>query len=221
MPEWVRRCLTCPDPLYLRSVDSKSLLVQAHLFPAHTPIVTRALVDSGCSTRGFIDRSFTNKHNLMTYPVPYHRELKLADGTSADVIREYTLVPMAIGNHSELMLLFLTKLAQSTPVILGLSWLQRHNPLVDWRHMSLTFQSGYCRRHCNPEGHREVPAPVLPDIPERYHDFSISGEPQLIRRTDEPKASTNRRITSHRTLKTSLTKEKPKSKETTAIRLLR
>src|SRR6185437_1704431 len=45
---WIRSCLLSKDPLRLRSVDSKSLLVETILSPAHSePIVVTGLIDSG------------------------------------------------------------------------------------------------------------------------------------------------------------------------------
>jgi len=57
---------------------------------------------------------------------------------------------MRIGQHSEIITLFVTHLGHY-PLILGLPWLQQHNPDVDWPSKTLTFKasrSNHCREHC-------------------------------------------------------------------------
>lgn len=78
------------------------------------------------------------------------------------MITEYVLVPVRTGQHEETALLFLTKLADATPVILGLPWLQRHNPSVDWTAMTLTFNSRYCQTNCLPWTLKSTPAETTP-----------------------------------------------------------
>ena len=162
----------------LRSIDSKSLLIQATLFPAHTnPIDVTSLVDCGCSARAFADRSFIKSQNITTQPTPSKRALLLADGKPAGTISEYFIARMSIGLHRKLCLFFVTDLSPDTPIILGLPWLQRHNPSIDWSKMSLTFISPYCHNFCCPLGTRNIAAPTIPDPPSNYHDLPISGEP--------------------------------------------
>jgi hypothetical protein len=151
----------------LKSVDSKSLLVQSTLFPAHPiPIHVTGLIDSGCSARAFADRNLVNLRGIKTTPTPKARSLLLANGEVADSITEYFIAPVSIGAHDELCLFFVTSLSPDTPVIFGLPWLQRHNPVIDWSHMSLTFTSTYCQAHCNRPG-LSPSAPTIPDPPGR------------------------------------------------------
>ena len=123
----------------------------SRLFPAQLNVITKTLVDSGCSARAFCDRGFVRKHNIKTAPTPYRRTLLLADGREASSeIDQYFVAPLAIGNHEELCLFFVTDLSPETPLILGPPWLQRHNPAIDWMNLSLSFISPYCRNHCCP-----------------------------------------------------------------------
>lgn len=55
---------------------------------------------------------------------------------------------MAIGNHEETCLFFVTNLLGSTPIILGLPWLRRHQPSTDW--FTISFTSEYCQTSCCP-----------------------------------------------------------------------
>ena len=177
IPIWIRYALAEKGPLQLRSIDSKSLLVQTTLFLAHNRLVTvRGLVDSGCSGRAFISKKFVQYHRLPTQPTPHPRTLLLADGRTADEIIEYTILPVSIGNHYEYCLFFITNLADETPIIFGLPWLKRHNPYINWAAMSLTFNSWYCLAHCCPQGLRTPSmAPTLPDPSRSFHDLPVPG----------------------------------------------
>ncbi|EAQ88892.1 hypothetical protein CHGG_05511 [Chaetomium globosum CBS 148.51] len=75
-------------------------------------------------------------------------------------------------------LFFVTDLSPETPVILGLPWLQRHNPAIDWASLSVTFNSDYCRALCCPEW-LDNRAPVQRAPPKSFHDLHIPGEPIL------------------------------------------
>ena len=121
MPEQIRRCLFSQEPLRLRTIDSKSLITQTILFPAHQkPLHVKGLIDSGCSRRAFVDRLLVRTRGIQTYQTPYPRNLLLADGKVADRITEYILAPTQIGDHLEFGLFFVTTLSKDTPVIFGL-----------------------------------------------------------------------------------------------------
>jgi hypothetical protein len=172
-----------PDPLQLKTVDSKSLIVLSRLFPAHLNITIQALIDSGCSARAFCDRAFVQQNGITTTPTPYIRTLLLADGKEAESkIDQYFIAPIAIGNHEELCLFFVTDLSPDTPIILGLPWLQRHNPAINWTDLSLSFTSLYCQHYCCPPW-LDPKAPSRPIPKLGFHDLEIPGEPQLRRMT--------------------------------------
>ncbi len=177
LPLWIRRIVNDDNPLTLKTIDSKSLLIQTMLTPAHAPPVkTNSLVDSGCSARGFADRKFCKDNNIPTLLLPKPRLVLLADGKAASKITDYFVTKIAVGNHTETCVFFVTTLTADNPIILGLPWLQRHNPTIDWRSMSITFQSPYCLRHCctAPCTATTVPCPTR-----EPHDVIIPGEPRL------------------------------------------
>ncbi len=177
LPLWIRRIVNDDNPLTLKTIDSKSLLIQTMLLPAHAPPVkTNSLVDSGCSARGFADRKFCKDNNIPTLLLPKPRLVLLAYGKAASKITDYFVTKIAVGNHTETCVFFVTTLTADNPIILGLPWLQRHNPTIDWRSMSITFQSPYCLRHCctAPCTATTVPCPTR-----EPHDVIIPGEPRL------------------------------------------
>ena len=52
-----------------------------------------------------------------------------------------------MGNHSETLTFDVTPLGGHN-IILGLPWLQQHNPLIHWSTGKVTFTSDYCESHC-------------------------------------------------------------------------
>ncbi|XP_073491307.1 uncharacterized protein [Aquarana catesbeiana] len=65
-------------------------------------------------------------------------------------------------------------------VILGIPWLQAHNPQINWASGNVEFLSGYCLQHCLQGTGREVAqllclhpdVDLLQAIPEPYQDFA-------------------------------------------------
>lgn len=122
------------------------MIVLLQLFPAQLDVTTHTLIDSGCFVRAFCDRSLVHRFNIRTTKTPHPRALLLADGKeAASKVDQYFIAPLAISNHEELCLFFVTDLSADTPVILGIPWLQRHNPAIDWENLSLSFTSAYCQ----------------------------------------------------------------------------
>jgi hypothetical protein len=54
---------------------------------------------------------------------------------------------MTIGGHSEMLTFDMVPLGKHN-VVLGLPWLQQHDPIIQWSNGKLTFTSDYCERHC-------------------------------------------------------------------------
>ena len=53
---------------------------------------------------------------------------------------------LIINGHSETMLLFVTSLAYFD-IVLGLPWLESHNPEINWKEGNICFNSPSCRKH--------------------------------------------------------------------------
>ena len=60
-----------------------------------------------------------------------------------------------LGNHSESIQLLLIE-SPIVPVVLGFSWIQRHNPVIDWTTDYILGWSPFCHLHC-----LKVSQPVL------------------------------------------------------------
>jgi len=111
-------------------------------------VSTVALIDSGAST-SFIDADFALSNSIRLRPKSSPLNVKLADGRPAagDITHETHLSQLKVGTHVENIQLDVTHLGEY-PVILGFSWLQRHDPAVSWSQNKVTFNSAHCREHC-------------------------------------------------------------------------
>jgi hypothetical protein len=134
--------------LYLQTVGKdNSIMLSSYLLLHQRQIYCPLLVDSGCSTIGFIDSSFAYHHRIPYQRLAKPRPLHLADGVLSSFITATAPVHLRIGHHYEKVDLFITKLSPGNPIILGLPWLQEHNPSIDWETSVLTF-STKCEGRC-------------------------------------------------------------------------
>ena len=93
---------------------------------------TVALIDSGTTTN-FVNKSFVEKHNLITTKLANPYEVRNADGTSnkAGNITHAVRAYIEIGTHKHTQYLLVTNLGDKDMYI-GYQFLHRHNPEIDW-----------------------------------------------------------------------------------------
>src|SRR5258707_4486946 len=108
---------------------------------------TSMLLDSG-ATGMFINRSFMQKHQLETTPLPKPILIRNVDGSLNEngSVTEEVHVILCFGCHSERAHLAVANLGQQT-VIIGLSWLTLHSLEVDW--VSQKVLMTRCPPSCN------------------------------------------------------------------------
>ena len=110
---------------------------------------TFAMIDSGCSAN-VIDSRFAAALNI--HPIIKSRAIKytMADGeTSAGgTVTHDITTKIKIGPHQEVLTLDITKL-HSYPIMLGIPWLKRHDPWIQWSQHRITFNSPFCLTHCH------------------------------------------------------------------------
>ena len=115
-----------------------------------------ALIDSG-ATGSCINQEYMNKHNLPMKELPIKMPVYNSDGTlnKNGAIKGFVEIRMTIGDHSEKIELGVTNLGRMD-VFLGLDWLRLHNPSIDWKQSTVSFdrcptKCGYIPFYMSPE----------------------------------------------------------------------
>lgn len=115
------------------SNDNKlSLRIPIQLKVRNRTVETEALIDSGAEGI-FIDHRLAKENWIRTTPLGYQITARNVDGTANQngTIARYADVDLAVGTLVQPERFLVTNLG-TNKVILGLPWLERHNPKIDW-----------------------------------------------------------------------------------------
>uniref|UniRef100_A0A3B3HVP5 Gypsy retrotransposon integrase-like protein 1 n=1 Tax=Oryzias latipes TaxID=8090 RepID=A0A3B3HVP5_ORYLA len=142
-------------------------------------LASKALIDSGAE-HSLMDQSLVQELSL---PVEVLDNAVNAAGLGGKQLSRITkrtgpVLVFTSGNHREYHQFFITQCPQ-TPLILGFSWLQKHNPCLDWGSSRVTNWSTFCMANClqsavprtkspDPGSSKEID---LSNIPTCYHDL--------------------------------------------------
>src|SRR5258708_663070 len=141
--------VTTPAIYVLSKNSPHSLNIQVELtsLTSLASISTSMLLDSG-ATGMFINRSFMQKHQLETTPLPQPILVCNVDGSPNEngSVMEEVHVTLHFGHHSKRAHLAVANLRQQT-VIIGHSWLALNNPGVDWVSQRVSMMR--CHPSCN------------------------------------------------------------------------
>jgi hypothetical protein len=137
--------------------SSNLVTLSASLKTAYSPVL-QALIDSG-TTLNFINEWIVNQLKLKTEPCPSTR-VTLADGrllnhSACQVTLQYTVAGVAQRD------IFLVALIGDHSLILGMPWLERVNPRIDWRIKSVDTTDFF---HSSTSS--ALSAPEVPDLTE-------------------------------------------------------
>lgn len=124
--------VTVPNPSLIKlngTVDGRSAVV---------------LVDCG-ATSNYVSSSFVAANNLSVVAGDPKCTVTLADGRSQPAAGVLSSV-VRLESYAHRLDLTVTALS-GYDVILGMSWLQLHNPVVDWRGATISFVDQHSRRH--------------------------------------------------------------------------
>ena len=94
------------------------------------------LIDSGSSS-DFVNIAFVKKHRLATEPQMTPKAILLADGSAQRSTEQLRMATLNIQGHTYDMDLNVLPLRQYD-AILGMSWLSRYNPSIDWTHRTIS-----------------------------------------------------------------------------------
>jgi predicted aspartyl protease len=105
---------------------------------------TMAMIDCG-ATENFIDRQFVEQQQLPLMKKAVPQRVLAVDGrelVGRPVTHEAT-VTLTINDHREEIKLHCITIGNS-PIIIGLPWLWKHNPNINWKEGRITFDSEKC-----------------------------------------------------------------------------
>src|SRR5713101_8229877 len=107
-----------------------------------------AMIDSG-ATEDFIDQGLCDKYQIPTRKAKKSREVYLADGQPSDIgpITHTAETTMTIGSHQEYATFQAANL-EHHEAILGIPWVRKHNPRIDWANGQLKCESNLCINRC-------------------------------------------------------------------------
>ena len=181
-PLKLRKCLSMSPSHtdFITQPASHLALSVSFQLPGKT-LLTPAIIDSGaCSC--FMDSSFAAKHQIPLLPKTHGLSVHLADGSAIKsgpvVLETAPILAVISSSHHELLRMDIIS-SPIFPVILGMPWLQVHNPAINWATGEVTFSSPYCQQFCGPQDPHgpstllclESEAEIRQSIPEAYHDF--------------------------------------------------
>ncbi len=136
---------------------------------------TSALIDSGAAGN-FIDATFAKTHHIPLVPCVSHLAVAALDGRPLGSGRVQFIteeMQLRVGAlHTETISLFVFQSPQ-TPIILGLPWLERHNPSISWSERPITQWSESCKQNCLPSNSARN-STCMPEsqLPAEYNDLA-------------------------------------------------
>uniref|UniRef100_A0A8C1LRZ5 Gypsy retrotransposon integrase-like protein 1 n=1 Tax=Cyprinus carpio TaxID=7962 RepID=A0A8C1LRZ5_CYPCA len=154
-------------------------VLQASLQFNKTSYQVSALIDSGAEG-DFMDNELAARLGVPSVPLAEPISARTLCGTHLTRITHSTrFITLTLsGNHAE-EIRFLLIHSPSTPLVLGHTWLVKHNPHIDWTLNSVLAWSPFCLSQCLGPAFSPVMScsvlqeePVsLANVPEAYHDL--------------------------------------------------
>lgn len=128
---------------------SRTLWLTVEIRLGRRQFFEQAMVDSG-SYRNSIDHSVVLREKLPIRNNIFPLMLETVDGRpliNGPITKETPPVEVKIGNHVE-ELQFDIIHAPRYPLILGIHWLETHDPNIEWSTRTVSFPSRYCHYNC-------------------------------------------------------------------------
>lgn len=139
-----------------------------------------ALVDSGAD-ENLLDSNLVAQAGILVEPLSTPVDANALNGELLAQVTHRTefLQLLLSGNHRE-TIQFHVMPSSRAPIVLGLPWLQKHNPHIDWSAGKVVSWSSFCHASCLQSALSPVDAvspssasepPDLTSIPSVYHDI--------------------------------------------------
>lgn len=169
------------DPMVLitRQIDTRTtdeLEIQGTIQDSiqDTSYPATLLVDSGCSL-SCIDRNYVRRKGLRAYKLSKPLPAYNADGTPNEggTVTHYVRITLRLKGHEENLILPITTLSRQD-IFLGLDWLGKHNPTIDWATKKIAFPNGIRINAFQTTSTRIAAAAKKEEVhlPDQYKDFA-------------------------------------------------
>ncbi len=123
---------------YLHIGSRESELLRFNGFVNGSSANVRYLIDSAASNC-FVSHSFLSRSDLLKYVYKSDGKVRLGNN---QIVPTKGRIPLTVklGNgYSERLILYVFDLPEHTDVILGMPWLKAHNPVIDWKARTMSF----------------------------------------------------------------------------------
>jgi hypothetical protein len=106
------------------------------------------MVDCG-ATEHFIGKKYAEQVGIPLDKKKIPRRVLAVNGreVASGLVTHNTTVKLTTNNHQEMIKLHCITISNS-PIILGLPWLKKHNPKINWREGRVMFDSNKCAKEC-------------------------------------------------------------------------
>ncbi len=113
------------------------------------------MLDCGASCC-FINPRFVGEQNLLQIKKKHSLRLRTVDNSEvkSGLMTHEVHLRIFLGDHEEVLNFDVADIGDDN-LILGLNWLRKHNPTIDWHQSSVEFLSKFCQEKC-------LPKPVIP-----------------------------------------------------------
>ncbi|ETE60414.1 Retrotransposon-derived protein PEG10, partial [Ophiophagus hannah] len=149
------------------------LVVQGFLANSSQGIPVHALVDSGTTTN-FMDMAFATQYEVPQCPVVPPLLVETIDGRvllSGPIRAATQPFHLTISSHEEAIQFYITSRLHF-PMVLGVAWLQSHDPQIYWSQNLITFLSLQCTDHTHQVCARQVMTLPEVSVPSEHTDFA-------------------------------------------------
>jgi hypothetical protein len=149
----------------------------------HQDVHTRALIDSGASGL-FIHWNFVRKHRIPTKAYAKPKIVRNVDNSTNILgkITNYVETTLKVGDHEEQAKFSVTDIGEDD-LILGLPWLRKHNPALNWRNGHMLFQDCPLSCELTMRKKRRQKKKTLKTIKKHYASRIIGGVRTTLRKT--------------------------------------
>lgn len=163
---------------FIKFVNGRQWDFDGYIRTPQGKVKSSILADTGASGSTFVNRQAVNRLQLPTVKLKNPCKVRLADGKLAPEVTHMAQVSFELNAHIDYSWALVADIGRFD-MILGMPWLEQHDPTPSFRDRSLTFQSDHCMTHCL---HNMCPTTVVSHPGSKSND---QGQKQKSSVTDE------------------------------------